>query len=65
MAKPFFACHAAFFMLFWNGKKGKNRKFPPVHVYQDMYHFDAVWQRNLRSGEDQNVKQQQKNSSVR
>ena len=56
MAKPFFACHAAFFMPFWNGKKGKNRKFPSVHVYQDMYHFDAVWQRNLKLEKNANDK---------
>ena len=51
MAKPFFACHAAFLCPFEMGKR-KNRKFPPVHVY----HFDAVWQRNLKLEKNANDK---------
>lgn len=59
MAKPLFACHAAFLCPFETEKR-KNRKFPPAHVYQDMYHFDAVWQRNLRSGKNRNANHSKK-----
>ena len=53
MAKPLFACHAAFMP--FETEKGKIANFRLHMCIRDMYHLMLFGQRNLRSGKNRNA----------